>query len=107
MLQLGMENGTIKDHQVNQSSFFGVFAGFKARLNHDSHWRPLDDDTAPWIRIDLITLHRITGIITQGRIANDMKKRWVKNLYVQYSKGDDQTTDFVHVKDDLGNNKVI
>ena len=107
MLPLGMENGIIKDHQVNQSSFFGVYAGYNARLNHDSHWRPLDDDTTPWIRIDLVKLHRITGIITQGRIGDGMKKRWVKNFYVQYSKGGNQTRKFVHVQDDVGNNKVM
>ncbi|XP_022083845.1 uncharacterized protein LOC110975570 [Acanthaster planci] len=65
---LGMEDGTISDHQISASSSHssGCCSAWVARLNGESRWKPDSGDDNPWIEVDLRKSTVISGLITQG-----------------------------------------
>ena len=70
-----MEDGQIKDNQITASSIYDSnHAAVHARLNRPGGsgrgagaWCVRSNDRNQWIQIVFGELHRITGVITQGR----------------------------------------
>uniref|UniRef100_A0A8C1F629 Coagulation factor V n=1 Tax=Cyprinus carpio carpio TaxID=630221 RepID=A0A8C1F629_CYPCA len=80
-LPLGMESGLIKDTQITASSVASSLYQWHpwyARLNKNgtvNAWQAkVNNDTQPWIQVDLKDKKKITGIITQGgkSLGNEM-----------------------------------
>ena len=70
-IALGMESGAIANEQITASSDNGVSGGMCcyphfARLNHNTQYSPDPDTTDNWIQIDLRSIYRVTGLVTQG-----------------------------------------
>ncbi|XP_035679932.1 uncharacterized protein LOC118418200 [Branchiostoma floridae] len=64
---LGMESGIITHDQINASSFSDQqHTPNHARLNSRSYWMMDEDDTIPWIQVDLRDSHVLAGVIIQG-----------------------------------------
>ena len=68
-----MENGTIRDSQIDATSSNGVGShGPMARLNFrpssplEGSWIASTSDHDPWLRVDFLTYAKITGIETQS-----------------------------------------
>ena len=93
---LGMEDGRIKDSQINVTSFIRTAYGEKARLRQNIQpwgaWCP--DITEPsmregnydqYIQIDLLNPTKITGIATQGR-EYDQGTEKAENYKLSYRK---------------------
>jgi hypothetical protein len=92
-----MEDGRIKDSQINVTSFIREANGEKARLRQNipdwGAWCP--DKTGAgsirkgnydqYILIDLLNLTKITGIATQGREYNGGREK-VENYELSYRK---------------------
>ncbi|XP_045152438.1 lactadherin isoform X1 [Echinops telfairi] len=73
---LGMKDGTILDRQISASSFFKTW-GLNAFSWHPSYarldmqgkfnaWTAQSNSASEWLQVDLGSLKRVTGIITQG-----------------------------------------
>ena len=85
-----MESRAILDGQINASSQYSVgHAAVYARLHnkavqnvHEEAWEPSTSDANPWLQIDLVTQHGVTGVATQGRYKID---HWVTKYNLQYS----------------------
>ncbi|XP_066300010.1 uncharacterized protein [Branchiostoma lanceolatum] len=64
---LGMESGVILRDQINASSFLDQkHTPNHARLNSGSSWKMEGKDTMPYIQVDLLDIHVLAGVITQG-----------------------------------------
>ncbi|XP_033118231.1 inactive carboxypeptidase-like protein X2 [Anneissia japonica] len=108
---LGVEDGTIPDEQLSASSEHKSQVGaHRGRLNieRDSWgrgaWRSKINDQHQWIQVDLGKLHKVHGVITQGRNEKSWPN-WVTSYEIFYSvdgnllqpirKSDCQVTRFV------------
>ncbi|XP_033117836.1 lactadherin-like, partial [Anneissia japonica] len=108
---LGVEDGTIPDEQLSASSEHKSRVGaHRGRLNIEQDsggrgaWRSKTNDQYQWIQVDLGKLHKVHGIITQGR-NNENFIHWVTsyeifhsvdgNLFQPIRKTDCQVTRFV------------
>ncbi|XP_076807104.1 uncharacterized protein LOC143450437 isoform X3 [Clavelina lepadiformis] len=84
--QLGVENGTVSDSQITESSSIdGNHRGNSGRLNGDRSWAT-NEGVGAWVQVTFPTNVRITGFIVQG--ANDAE-RYVTSFTVQFA--DDNT----------------
>ncbi|XP_035700287.1 uncharacterized protein LOC118432774 [Branchiostoma floridae] len=64
---LGMESGVILRDQIRTSSIFDQkHSPNHARLNSVSSWKMAENDTTPWIQVDLLDSHMLAGVIIQG-----------------------------------------
>ncbi|XP_035700289.1 degenerin deg-1-like [Branchiostoma floridae] len=64
---LGMESGVILRDQIQTSSIFDQkHSPNHARLNSVSSWKMEENDTMPWIQVDLLNLHMLAGVVIQG-----------------------------------------
>ncbi|XP_078580927.1 uncharacterized protein LOC144864593 [Branchiostoma floridae x Branchiostoma japonicum] len=64
---LGMESGVILRDQIQTSSILDQkHSPNHARLNSVSSWKMAENDTMPWIQVDLLNLHMLAGAVTQG-----------------------------------------
>ncbi|XP_028398873.1 putative GPI-anchored protein pfl2 [Dendronephthya gigantea] len=64
---LGMENMKISDSQITASTeYCEKYSTRKARLNGPGSWRAKQNDSDPWIEVDLSRNETITEIATQG-----------------------------------------
>ncbi len=89
-----MESDAIKDGQLSVSSQWNSnYAASRARLNikiegsKGGSWAVAAGDANPWLQIDLLSQHTVTGVATQGR---DKVDQWVKEYKLQY--GNDGAT---------------
>ncbi|CAL8321322.1 unnamed protein product [Merluccius merluccius] len=101
---LGMEDGTINDHQITASStasswFAGPWKPSLARLNLQgavNAWQAMHENMNQWLQIELTQVKKITGIITQGAksLGTEM---YVTSYSLQYS---DDGTHWTQYTDD-------
>ncbi|XP_031556342.1 uncharacterized protein LOC116293086, partial [Actinia tenebrosa] len=72
-LAIGISNSiAVPDNKMSASSnYSNTRAAAKARLLGNSSWRPRDDDTNPWLRIDLGEIYYVFAVATQGDPNND------------------------------------
>ncbi|XP_072045176.1 uncharacterized protein [Amphiura filiformis] len=83
--RLGMESGAITDDQLSGTSYYGSLDYSKGRLHHPACWEASHVLDEEWIQIDLISMHTITGLITQGRGKPGAGVfYWVKTYAVLY-----------------------
>ncbi|XP_078375887.1 uncharacterized protein LOC144659348 [Oculina patagonica] len=94
---LGMEGRLIKDNQISASSQADAnHAAHQGRLNFlagggkQGGWSAKTNDLSQWIKVDLLTYTKVTGVSTQGRNAEDQR---VTKYKLQYSD-DGVTFDF-------------
>ena len=77
-----MENGDITNNQITASSFYSEYFPWRGRLNNASCWVASKGYPAkPWIQVDLLHLTVVTGIITQGSEAFNVR---ATSLQIQY-----------------------
>ena len=75
-----MENGKIKDKQIEASSSLAAKQG---RLNFKGSWSASTNDVNQWLQIDLDNYNTtVTGVATQGKNG---KREWVTKYKLQYS----------------------
>ena len=79
---LGMENGNIDDNQITASSERPFYKAVNARLRYKNQqgrpfgWQPKNSRYTEWLQVDLLLDNYIvTGVATQGCLANRKKKR--------------------------------
>jgi hypothetical protein len=53
------------------SIYINTRSAAKARLLGSSSWRPRDDDTNPWLQIDLGEIYYVCAVATQGDPNSD------------------------------------
>jgi hypothetical protein len=91
-----MEDGRIKDSQINVTSVIRTAEGKQARLHQNipdwGAWCPdktggstREGNYDQYIQIDLLNLTKITGIATQGREYNGGTEK-VENYTISYKK---------------------
>lgn len=84
---LGLEDGSIKDFQLNATSFSTEEYGQQyGRLNYDSTfggWLHASTDADPWFEVNLIKDALISGVATQGGGVHDNSK-WMKTFEFSY-----------------------
>ena len=91
-----MEDGRIKDSQINVTSFIRTAYGKQARLRRNmpnwGAWCPnmtgmsmREGNYDQYIQIDLLNLTKITRIATQGREYN-RGREWAKDYKLSYRK---------------------
>uniref|UniRef100_A0A8C2ID63 Coagulation factor V n=1 Tax=Cyprinus carpio TaxID=7962 RepID=A0A8C2ID63_CYPCA len=103
-LPLGMESGLIKDTQITASSVASSLYQWHpwyARLNKNgtvNAWQAKNNDTQPWIQVDLKDKMKITGIITQGgkSLGNEM---FVSAYTLEYSEDGKRWTNYTNDED--------
>ena len=76
-----MESGDITNDQISATSHYSDLYATKGRLHQLGCWEASHVRDVEWIQVDLIDLHTITGLITQGR---GTKTYWVKTYLVSY-----------------------
>lgn len=84
-----MESGAITDEQLKASSSFDNCEPDRGRLHlkdanspKQGAWSSNTVDENQWLQINLLEVHTVTGVATQGRNGrNDM---WVKTYQLQY-----------------------
>ncbi|XP_022097833.1 uncharacterized protein LOC110983144 isoform X2 [Acanthaster planci] len=88
--RLGMESGQIADGQLSSSSFYLHYMPQLARLHLSSDeiqtpicWRPTLEQAEEWLQVDLLTIHTLTGVISQGT-GPKVKKLWVTSYLIKY-----------------------
>ncbi|XP_071959441.1 uncharacterized protein [Antedon mediterranea] len=103
--RLGIEDGTILDEQLMASSeFSGQYSAKYGRLNSVSGsgaWSSGVLDNNQWLQVDLGSLTKVTGVITQGRPTFS---QWVTFFSILYSF--DGST-FIEILDESDNVKVF
>ena len=78
-----MESGSIPDNNITASSEKNANTTAKnGRLNSGSSWCAETGDSAPYLQIDLQTLHIICAVSTQG---NSQADQWVKTYKLKLS----------------------
>ena len=83
---LGLENGIIKDIQINATSSTSGYSRQYGRLNYNdvfSGWLYEDSDTDPWFEVNLFKDALISGVATQGGDQNTDK--WMETFEMSYS----------------------
>ena len=85
-----MESGAISDGQISASSQYSPnHAASRGRLNlkvdgsKQGAWAVAKGDANPWLQIDLLSQHTVTGVATQGR--DGLYQQWVTEYKLQYS----------------------
>ncbi|XP_033109289.1 lactadherin-like, partial [Anneissia japonica] len=89
----GVEDGTIPDEQLSASSEYSFWSRVqRGRLNTKEDrlgagaWCTKTKDQYQWIQVDLGKLHKVHGVITQGR--NKCCLEWVTSYEIFYSVDD-------------------
>ena len=91
-LDLGMESGLIPDSNITASTEKNANTAAKnGRLNSGSSWCAETSDSAPYLQIDLQTLHIICAVSTQG---NSQADQWVKTYKLKLSTDGSTWTDY-------------
>ena len=98
-----MTNGSIPDSSITASSYIEVSSFDRlpkyARLGRDRFWMSDDDDQMPWIQVDLISSHNVTGLMTKGHDRSG----WVEQIKVQVGNTEEN---LVFIEDCKGQSKA-
>ncbi|XP_033112622.1 uncharacterized protein LOC117113409, partial [Anneissia japonica] len=92
--RLGIESGEVADAQMTASSNYYYLPPSHARLHYEtwtgsqsnrfrSCWEPRYQEPNQWLQVDLLELHTITGVVTQGS-GDDHDLSWIYRYTVQY-----------------------
>ncbi|KAL9963431.1 hypothetical protein ACROYT_G026941 [Oculina patagonica] len=84
---LGMENGEIRDANIEASSAKPGHEAWKGRLNRNSCWKPSQDKNTEYIKVTFITKVTIIAIATQGAPIDSC---WVKSYSFQWYNDSDE-----------------
>uniref|UniRef100_A0A6P8HTU6 Uncharacterized protein LOC116292823 n=1 Tax=Actinia tenebrosa TaxID=6105 RepID=A0A6P8HTU6_ACTTE len=79
-LAIGIFNSSVvPDNSLSASSIFSSMrSAAKARLLGISSWRPRDNDTNPWLQIDLEEVYYVCAVATQGDPnGNERTKKYI------------------------------
>ena len=91
-MDLGTESESIPDNKIKASSEKNANTAAKnGRLNSGSSWCAETSDSAPYLQIDLQTLHFICAVSTQGNSPAD---QWVKTYKLKLSTDGSTWTDY-------------
>ena len=91
---LGMENKTIPDGRLTSSSVLNSSTPAKnARLRYSAGgpWCAAEGDLAPYLQVDLGSLHVVCAVATQG---NSKADQWVETYQLQSSTDGTTWTDY-------------
>ena len=91
---LGMENKTIPDGNLTSSSVLNSGTPAKnARLRYSAGgpWCAAESDSAPYLQVDLGSLHVVCAVATQG---NSKADQWVETYQLQSSTDETTWTDY-------------
>ena len=92
--RLGMESKAIKDNQISATTYY--YNQYESnhptsgRLHHSGCWMSAHVLSEEWLQVDLLTLHTITGLITQGRgksFSEFFVKTYALSFESRYSRG--------------------
>ena len=103
-----MANGDIPDSSITASSY-RKHADFDrlpryARLGGVRFWmNDKKNDTKPWIQVDLVSSHNVTGLKAEGNDAGGVYKYWVEQIKVQVGVAEG---DLTFIEDTNGQPKV-
>ena len=114
--KLGIEVGWVRDSLMSSSSEQEYAEANRARLNAvtlpaivpglskglSGGWKPLQNDTDPWLQIDLEKPYVFTQIAIQGH--NELPY-WVTKFSLNYS--DDTSNWYQHMNSSTGWNKFV
>jgi hypothetical protein len=65
-------NKVVPDNSLTSSSIYdNTRSAAEARLLSNSSWRPRDNDTNPWLQIDLGEIYYVCAVATQGDPNSD------------------------------------
>ena len=76
-----MENGDIKDAQIQASTEKAGFEASKGRLNGNSCWMPKENKATEYIKVTFVTKVTIVAIATQG---SPIEECWVESYSFQW-----------------------
>ena len=76
-----MENGDIKDAQIQAYTAKAGFEAWKGRLNGNSCWMPTQNKDTEYITVTFVTKVTIVAIATQG---SPVKECWVESYSLQW-----------------------
>lgn len=100
-----MESGSISHGKISASSELSNFSASQGRLHHSKAWIPTMVDSHNWLQVDLLIVHRVTRVATQGldyHFSNgDFYHYWVTEYKLQYWN---DTESFQYYKE-LGQNE--
>ncbi|XP_074631939.1 nidogen-like isoform X3 [Acropora palmata] len=89
---LGMQSFIIKNEQISASSAWNKnrqqYGSSRARLHLDTWppgWRAQKNDLSPWLQIDLVQVHIVTAVATQG-YGDEKEREWVKTYLLTTSR---------------------
>ena len=89
---LGMQTFIIKNEQISASSAWNnnrqQYGSSRARLHLDTWppgWRAQKNDLSPWLQIDLVQVHIVTAVATQG-YGDEKEREWVKTYLLTTSR---------------------
>lgn len=89
---LGMQTFIIKNEQISASSAWNnnrqQYGSSRARLHLDTWppgWRAQKNDLSPWLQIDLVQVHIVTALATQG-YGDEKEREWVKTYLLTTSR---------------------
>ncbi|KAG8238941.1 hypothetical protein J437_LFUL000780, partial [Ladona fulva] len=89
--EMGLENGLMKDEQIEVSSVFNENGRFNVpniRINklqtetQGGAWIPATNSINEWVKFDFLEPRNLTGVITQGQNGGES---WVETFKVMYS----------------------
>lgn len=109
-----MESGEIRDEQLSASSSFNQMPVENSRLHYQSRTRDTKSAWGPlhilgedeWLQIDLLILHTITAVITQG-VGDNYRYHWVKTYTLQFASTDSTGNKWLIYRELDGNKKVV
>ena len=82
-----MASGDIPDSSITASSFAKHWSYNRkpeyARLGGTRFWTCETKDPDPWIQVDLISSHTVTGLQTEGNDEGGAYKYWVEQIKVK------------------------
>ena len=83
--RLGMESEAIKDNQISATTYYKYENNHptRGRLHHSGCWKSAHVLNEEWLQVDLLTLHTITGLITQGR-GKSLSEYFVKTYALSF-----------------------
>merc|ERR1711872_515003 len=95
-IPLGLQSGQVTDQQMQATSTFQASSvgAEQARLNNNHRggaWCPaglVAQDLKEYLEIDLLEVHIISGIATQGRFAQGQGKEFAPHYALQYWQPD-------------------
>lgn len=87
-----MQTFIIKNEQISASSAWNnnrqKYGSSRARLHLDAWppgWRAQKNDLSPWLQIDLLQVHVVTAVATQG-YGDEKEREWVKTYLLTTSR---------------------